>query len=572
MRIGIGLLLLATTAAAFEKLSPFTEVVIDGADVTVQFQGKPYRLKEIAGLPVADVLAFCDKTYGRRAHKRFAEDLVEVLAGMQRKPGRTVALVLEDPKTGKLETIAVAPMTHANRQQVLDKRRRAERRPRPFDARGARKDLAELIETIEKRHSYRFVRPEGLAALRWDDMPETVTREQFGRHVLRALAKFGDGHTRLRQRRAYLAKGYLPILTRPCGERVVAIEADGKRFVSEKHPYLTAIDGVPIAKWIEATGAWVAHGSKTFRFAQGVRDLAYLAALREELGVKPRRDVELTLSDGQKSTKVRRDLTARLAFGPYGERTPGLLTGDIGYLPITKMDGDVDWLLRLMHAFSALQGSKGLIIDVRGNGGGTRDALKMLLPFFLDDEPRVCNVAVLRMDRTDREGTLEGHLQNRSLYLPTAKLWTDAERAAIAKFAKSFKPAFDPPRAKFTDWHYMVVSPRDVKRRYKQRVVILMDEGCFSATDIFLGAFRGLPRVTLLGMPSGGGSGRSRGVDLRRTGLRLRVSSMMSFRPTGQLYDGVGIQPDKRVEPVPTDLIRRTDTQLDAAVNLLAQR
>jgi C-terminal processing protease CtpA/Prc len=86
---------------------------------------------------------------------------------------------------------------------------------------------------------------------------------------------------------------------------------------------------------------------------------------------------------------------------------------------------------------------------------------------------------------------------------------------------------------------------------YARPVTVLMDGGCFSATDVFLGAFKGWRGVTLIGSPSGGGSGRTRGYRLPHSGLELRLSSMASFQPNGKLYDGNGIEPDVLLLPAP---------------------
>ena len=75
-----------------------------------------------------------------------------------------------------------------------------------------------------------------------------------------------------------------------------------------------------------------------------------------------------------------------------------------------------------------------------------------------------------------------------------------------------------------------------------------------------------MPGVTLLGMPSGGGSGRNRRHTLPNSGIGVRLSSIVSFQPTGQLYDGRGVEPDVSTPPRPSDLIGLTDTQLDAAM------
>ncbi|GIK15815.1 MAG: hypothetical protein BroJett003_07790 [Planctomycetota bacterium] len=90
-----------------------------------------------------------------------------------------------------------------------------------------------------------------------------------------------------------------------------------------------------------------------------------------------------------------------------------------------------------------------------------------------------------------------------------------------------------------------------------------------SATDVFLSAFKGRPGVTLIGTPSGGGSGRKRGYTLAHSGIEVRLSSMASFRADGWLYDGSGIEPDVLAPATPDDLIGRTDSVLDLAVSRL---
>ena len=87
---------------------------------------------------------------------------------------------------------------------------------------------------------------------------------------------------------------------------------------------------------------------------------------------------------------------------------------------------------------------------------------------------------------------------------------------------------------------------------------------------IFLAAFADATDATLLGTPSGGGSKRSRGANLAETGLRVRLSSMASFRFGAEPYDGLGITPDQVVEPTLADhLAGGGDRQLEAALQLL---
>ncbi|MFI4892692.1 MAG: hypothetical protein ACIAQ0_04545 [Phycisphaerales bacterium JB058] len=81
-----------------------------------------------------------------------------------------------------------------------------------------------------------------------------------------------------------------------------------------------------------------------------------------------------------------------------------------------------------------------------------------------------------------------------------------------------------------------------------------------------------MPNVTLIGQATSGGSARSIGYDLEQLGVEVRLGSMVSFQPSGELYDGVGVQPDVEVERVATDLIGETDLVLGEAERYLLER
>ena len=149
--------------------------------------------------------------------------------------------------------------------------------------------------------------------------------------------------------------------------------------------------------------------------------------------------------------------------------------------------------------------------------------------------------------------------------------WSGAQREAIADLATGFKPEWDHTEG-FSEWHYLVLDHTDSDQEYfyDKPVVILSDADCFSATDIFLGAFADHPRITLMGQPSGGGSARSQGFKLPNSGIEVRCASMASFRPDGRLYDGRGIEVDMEVMPVPRYfLYGGDDAVLEAATQHL---
>jgi len=155
-----------------------------------------------------------------------------------------------------------------------------------------------------------------------------------------------------------------------------------------------------------------------------------------------------------------------------------------------------------------------------------------------------------------------------SLHRANTKQWTDAEKRAIAAFAGTFKPAWDPPKGQFSDWHYLALSPLHDSGiyHYTGPVIVLMNATNFSATDIFLTGLKGMKNVTLLGTASSGGSANTQTVTLGKTPLVLRIGAMASFQSDGRLFDGNGVSPDVAVNPVPYYYIGGPDNALTEAL------
>jgi hypothetical protein len=242
------------------------------------------------------------------------------------------------------------------------------------------------------------------------------------------------------------------------------------------------------------------------------------------------------------------------AGGPtYGLWPTGgsrLLDGNVGYLRIPSMDSNA--VAEVALWMPNFRQTRGLIVDVRGNGGGSRDALRALFPYVMaaDAPPHVVNAAKYRLHPDHPNDHLGG---SRYLYRESWDGWSPAERRAIADFRAGFTPEWEPPADEFSEWHYLVMS-REMNPDafvYGRPVIVLLDEQSFSATDIFVSAFKGYPNVTLMGSPSGGGSARRVGASLPVSQLSIGLASMASFQISGRLHDGNGTQPDVVVPPAP---------------------
>lgn len=452
-----------------------------------------------------------------------------------------------------------------------------DRRPDParkLPAAEANEDLGRLERKLRDEYAYLELRKTDwerrLADLRKRCEPEIATGElAIGIQCL--LAVFGDGHSRVRQISNMVPPRFAPFAFTGWRDRVLALTSEGRPIDAEL-PVLRAIDGQPLERWLKAAETLAADGSPQFRRARAIENLAYTGWLRRELSLPDPDQVEVEIAslDGARAKTIR-EAVARRPARPFTVRfgKTRTLDDDIGYLRIESMDDQPAFLANLRASMDKFRTSRGLIIDVRGNGGGSRAALRTLAPYFLppDSPPYVANVAAYRVPPNEPRDKPDGYLENRWLYPATWKDWSPAAKKEIERVAASFKPEWTPPPERFSAWHYFVLErPADADAPYYDRpVAVLMDGDCFSATDIFLGALKGRRNIALMGNPSGGGSGRAIPLRLRTSNIELLLSSMASFRPDGRLYDAQGIDPDLRIEPTLQDALGESDSTLEAA-------
>jgi carboxyl-terminal processing protease len=106
----------------------------------------------------------------------------------------------------------------------------------------------------------------------------------------------------------------------------------------------------------------------------------------------------------------------------------------------------------------------------------------------------------------------------------------------------------------------------------KTPLVLLIDGGSASASEILTGAFKDHHRATIVGEKSAGALGGSITVPLpERTGMTVTVERITT--PLGAVVEGVGLTPDVPVTLTINDMLRGEDTQLAAALRVIgAQR
>jgi len=198
---------------------------------------------------------------------------------------------------------------------------------------------------------------------------------------------------------------------------------------------------------------------------------------------------------------------------------------DVGYIRYssfsnTVSDGAMNYILE------KFKDHKGIIIDVRSNGGGS-----------------ILNVAALAQRFTDEE-VLVGRQRYRN----------------------------GSGQDDFSEWKDMKVKPYEVEKdkeyqRFTKPVVVLTNRLSYSATTMFAQHMRELPNVTLMGDWTGGGGGGPSFTELAN-GWVIRVSNTQLVAPDGFNVED-GVPPDVKIDMDSTDIANGVDTILEEALKLI---
>ena len=171
---------------------------------------------------------------------------------------------------------------------------------------------------------------------------------------------------------------------------------------------------------------------------------------------------------------------------------------------------------------SRLRGARGLVLDLRNNGGGDAEAMTDMASAFLPTRTRLGRF-------TDRTGRVTVEPQTRSAMILAAE--------TIARFNSS--------------------------------LVILTSESTASAAEIFVASIKEARRATIIGTNTCGCVLAIRRRHALPDGGELDVSELDYRTNLGVRLEGAGIQPDEAAVPDIADLRNRRDPALERALELL---
>jgi hypothetical protein len=220
------------------------------------------------------------------------------------------------------------------------------------------------------------------------------------------------------------------------------------------------------------------------------------------------------------------------------------ITPRIGYLRIAQFDEGLAAIARLDSAFSVLGALPGLIVDVRGNPGGTLGAA-LRLGDHLSTKPTPVGYFATRGGLRSFGVTSISELDPASL--PRFRGYN------VDDFLRELRRA----------GALTIETGGRVTRPYAGRVVLLVDEGCGSTTEALAAVLQELHRATLVGHRTAGAMLSSAEIPIVG-GWVLRLPEADFRTPAGRQVEGTGVTPD-----VIASRHWYRDSQLRAGVSLL---
>lgn len=420
---------------------------------------------------------------------------------------------------------------------------------------------------------------------------EKIIAETIDRHASVKIEDFKESDYKLLNQ-------YFPMILSSLDGKVVALRdkksEDTYEYFSKNYPFVESINGMNVSDFL----AHYAYKSKSSpaaaRLMDGLLELSHIGKLYFKQGDEYfKNSIDVTLTNGKKnktfklpladqkkpwsnmgSLRYKSDMSSLYTDVDFDlSRLDRWLTDSIAYLAIPAManfkkNKHLEPYIKL--TIEKFRNAKALIIDLRGNGGGTRDILNTLSEYFIQPEqsPWVANVAYVRSDQRLSEDL--SSMQGRYLYNYNSNSLSDTDRRAIDDFNSSFKTEQDFDTAKFSSPFYMVLHSSAASLNCQ--VYILVNEESFSAASVFTSAFKGLPNVKIAGVNTNGSSGRSVFFTLKNSNIRIRLSTMLSFQRNGKTLDGNGTAPDIVIEKREAQIMGKADTQLEDLIHWIENK
>jgi C-terminal processing protease CtpA/Prc len=230
------------------------------------------------------------------------------------------------------------------------------------------------------------------------------------------------------------------------------------------------------------------------------------------------------------------------------------ITDDLAYLALNSFSD-----YKIVDLFSTklpeIKKAKGLIIDLRNNGGGNTNIAREILTYITKDK------------------VLYGSKSQSRLHIPSYKAWGKWTQTSDTTNNAWSKQAFLSYRDEF--YYQFPYEPYKVKGLGTSRIqiptAILIGHNTASAAEDFL-IFTDKQKNTIrIGEFTFGSTGQPLMFDLPNGGTG-RVCTKKDTYPNGKEFVGIGVKPDIEIKKTLTDYLENRDPVLDKAIEHLNKK
>jgi len=226
-----------------------------------------------------------------------------------------------------------------------------------------------------------------------------------------------------------------------------------------------------------------------------------------------------------------------------------LLDGNVAYVQIRSMIHNHKGDMALLRRFLTETNPKALIIDIRGNGGGSDNYWQALVSMLVAEPVRSPGGLVWRKSEYARP-FIEQKGGARWPIVSRSHLETQATAGRVPP--EILTPAFEEARA----WD-RTVNPSGDSIRFEGKICLLVDDYVFSSAESFAAFCKGSGWATVIGSFTGGdGIGFDPAlVTLPNSGMLVRFPLVMGLNPDMSANEEQHTTPDVLAEWDPKDIL-----------------